>query len=583
MLFPDQVLEEIKGRIDLADFISRYVELRHAGANYKGLCPFHQEKTPSFMVSPAKGIFKCFGCGAGGNLFTFLRDVENITFVEAVKLLARDAGVDLSQSLTPESAQKASENELLYQVNETARLFFAEQLLAAPGAAARAYLAKRELSLDTIRQFSLGFAPNAWDTLLQHLSHKGFSEQICLAAGLLVKNDAGKIYDKFRNRVMFPIVNLSGLACGFTGRVLSDADNPKYLNSPETPVYHKGNILYGLVHARDHIKKEGSTVVVEGNVDLLTLFQGGIANIVAASGTAFTETQAITLKRFCDSVTLVFDGDNAGQNAARRGINILINAGLIVRIVTLPENQDPDSYFKRAGKRVFTELLSQGRDIADFIIDRFALTRDITIPEHKSRIVKELAPLLAGISDPILRTELIKKAASRLHIQEALIVPQQQRSRPQSADPETGAGKRTAREELLERRILELLIMNGKKNLPLVRRFLQPGDFSSGSYQELLNAILEQDGFTESLLNTLGEEMRNFTSAVYLSGESSEGPEGENEMLMLIFKMRERKLLNERAQIKKELALPGADSDALNRKFSELTAQINSLKEELEG
>lgn len=584
MRIPESVLEEIKSRFDIAQFISRYVDLKKAGANHKGLCPFHQEKTPSFMVSASKGIFKCFGCGAGGNLFTFLRDVENISFYEAVRILAQEASIDITQYGGKEAEQHKSENERLFKLNEAARAFFQESLKGADAAGARSYLDKRALKAEIVSQFSLGFAPASGEALLNRLKFLGFSEEDGVKAGLLVKRDDGRVYDKFRNRVMIPIVNLSGLFAGFTGRVLNDNDNPKYLNSPETPVFQKGKLLFGLFAGRDAIRKEGCVFVVEGNVDLLTLVQGEVRNVVATSGTAFTETQALLLKRFCEQAVIVYDGDNAGQNAAQRGIPVLINAGLRVRIAVLPWEEDPDSYFKKVGREAFLAEINRAKDVPDFVMELFGHRNDLSVAENKVKAVAEFAPFLQAVDNPILRSEWVRKVALHTGLREDMILGKAVNNRVRNVvqakvQAENGAPAATS-ETMLEEAILGLLIRDFEAHFPLVSRHLQETDFSDPACRMFFRLLIERNGFDPAMLNEMdGELGKNLSRLVLEAGVQEVKKSADTEMHDLILKIRGNRIKRQRSEIKRRMALPGEDKEKLMVEFNALTQEINGLKE----
>ncbi len=583
MLIPENVLEEIKSHFDIAQFISRYVELKKAGANHKGLCPFHQEKTPSFMVSSGKGIFKCFGCGAGGNLFTFLRDIENISFHEAVRMLAKEAGIELSQYSTRDAEEKKSENERLYRINDAARAFFQDSLNAPDAEIAKEYLAKRELNSETIMQFSIGYASGQWEALLKHLRAGGFSEEDGIKAGLLVRRDDGRISDKFRNRIMFPIVNLSGLTAGFTGRVLIDADNPKYLNSPETPVFQKGKLLFGLFAARDSIRKESLAYIVEGNVDLITVSQAGIKNVVATSGTAFTETQALLLKRFCEQAVIVYDGDNAGLNAAQRGIPILINAGIKVRIVALPMDEDPDSFIKKNGADAFLDAAKNAKDVPDFIIDLFESRNDLSVPENKVMLVDEFTPFLLAVEDPLLKSEWIRKTAKRTGLREDLIFAKssRQKDKPRGSSSTLSVEKPLQKimDSELEERIISLLMHDGERNMPAALQHVKDDDFNDPSCRALFQAIVERNGFDQSIMNILDDKAREIAGRLAMENETLAGKHLTGiDINSLILKLHGNRTKLKRSELKRRLLLPGEDREKLMAEFNELTREINELK-----
>lgn len=585
MRFPDSVLEEIKARIDLAGFISRYVDLRRAGSNLKGLCPFHQEKTASFVVTPSKGIYKCFGCGAAGGLFTFLRDIDNISFVEAVKILAKEAGVALPDHSDGREMEREKESDLLFRINDAARAFFMKALAAPAGKSARDYLDQRGVSMETAEAFSIGFAPDSYDALMSAMG-KDFTQEDLVRAGLLVRREDNRTYDKFRNRLVFTIQNLSGLTCGFSARVLNKEDNPKYLNSPETPVFQKSRLLYGLLQAREGIKKEDMAVIVEGNVDLITLFQGGIKHAVASLGTAFTDSHALLLKRFCSRVTILYDGDKAGQNSAKRGLELLVNAGLGVRIVTLPEGDDPDTFFRKNGLERLLEELGKGKDLVDFLVDHFEKGKNLSEPENKSLIVKEMGPLLAAITDPVIRAEYVRKAALRIGTREDFLIRPSTglRRPPQSREPAAPAPEPVSKEEAFQERVLTVLLRNSAATLPLVRRFMAADDFTVPVFRKLYLAVLENGVFNDTVLTLLTPDEQICAARLAVTTtEKSDGAAVE-EMQGEILRYRRRQLEAQRSDLKQCMGLEQdeAAKKELMRKFQDLTARINGLSLEQE-
>ncbi|MCK5734206.1 MAG: DNA primase, partial [Candidatus Latescibacteria bacterium] len=362
---PEEVIEDIRAQINIADVVSDYVALKKKGQNYFGLCPFHVEKTPSFSVNVEKQIFHCFGCGAGGNVFTFLRDVEKISFVEAVRLVAQKAGVPLPEERSGTRSGEVSDE--LYRANELAQKYFQHLLWKdASGEKVRTYLAERDLSEETAKRFGLGVALPNWDGLLKVGAKRALGGETLQKAGLVVPRTGGGFYDRFRDRLMFPITNIGGRTVAFGARTLDPEGHPKYLNSPETPIYRKGHILYGLSEAKDAIRKTGQVLIVEGYTDLLRLMQSGIEHVVASSGTAFTPEQAKLLSRYGDRVVLVYDADQAGSAAALRGIDILLAADLDVRVISLPEGHDPDSFVREEGPDRFLNLLQDAQPILDY-------------------------------------------------------------------------------------------------------------------------------------------------------------------------------------------------------------------------
>ena len=330
--------------------ISEHVQLVKKGRNYSGLCPFHDEKTPSFSVDPDRQFYHCFGCGVGGNVFKFIQEIDRVTFVEAVKFLAERAGIALPERSGPSREEDAADDEL-YRANDLAQKYFHHLLLKDDvSASARTYLQTRGLTGETIARFGLGYAPPEWDALLKVAGRRDLNPQVLERAGLALPRPKGSgHYDRFRDRVTFPIANLSSRIIAFGARALQSDQEPKYLNSPETPIYHKGRVLYGLSDTRDAIRRRDAVLVVEGYMDLLSLVQAGVEHVAATSGTALTEDQCRTLARYARQVVLLFDGDAAGSTAAMRGLEVILGTGLDVRVVSLPTGHDPDSFVQEHG------------------------------------------------------------------------------------------------------------------------------------------------------------------------------------------------------------------------------------------
>ncbi len=582
MKIPSSVLEEIKSRHDIVQFISRYVDLKRSGSNYKGLCPFHQEKTPSFMVNPARSMFKCFGCGMGGDIISFLRGMENISFYESIKLLAGESGVDLSQYDSDESEAERNEADLLYKLNDEARAFFMDVMNSSMAKPAQEYLARRGITDRTIKAFSIGYAPWDGNAIINHLRAKQFSDENIVKGGLAIMRDNGEIVDKFRNRIMVPFQNLSALTCGFTGRVLDDNDNPKYLNSPETAVFKKGNFLFGLLQARETIRREKALILVEGNFDLLTLFQGGITNTAATSGTALTDKQALLIKRFADKIIVVFDGDKAGQSATAKGLPILLNAGLTVRALTLPKEDDPDSFLRAHGPENFRKYLLNAVDIVDFTIRRLSTENDLSVPENKALLVKEISELLRFVSDPVLRSAFVKAASEKTGLPERAVISgisANKYNRP-------GIKEQPIQTPYLsipphELRLLELLVLDPQASIALVNQFVHPTDITNPTVRHLLSAIVEKGEFNPSILATLPAEATDLVSRIVVGSENSSANEAANreETHDIVLKIKEKSLVKTRSELKLKLKENSADKETLMKEFDSLTAEINKLKE----
>jgi DNA primase len=402
----DSVLEEIKSRLDIVDFISEYVHLKHAGQNLKGLCPFHTEKTPSFTVSPAKQIYHCFGCNSGGDIFSFLVKYENVTFPEAVSILAKKAGVVLKT--TQKDAVKTGEKEILLNIHKDAVTFFQQQLPR--GEKAKQYFNQRGIDVKAQKLFSLGYAPKTWNALLNYLTGKGYKADVIKKSGLVTQGNKG-VYDTFRDRVMFPIYDLKGDVIAFGGRAIN-GDEPKYLNSPETIIFNKRKVLYGLHRAKDSIKETGYALFMEGYLDVITAHMYGFSNSVAPLGTAFTQEHGKLIKRFVEDVILVFDSDEAGRKAVKNATNILLESGLNVKILSFPDKEDPDSFLRKNGGEAFQQLLDNPLSIVDFFMQQKG---------DKRLIAHEALETISKAPDKVLQGHYVKMLSEKLMINEIYI------------------------------------------------------------------------------------------------------------------------------------------------------------------
>lgn len=417
----EEFIEQVRAHSDIVSIINDYVTLKRKGKNYWGVCPFHGEKTPSFSVNQDKQFFYCFGCGAGGNVFTFISKKEGISFTEAVKKLALRAGIPVPEGeKTPEERRLEQErSELLAVLKYTTALFHSNLLKSSAAEAARQYLKKRGILPQTIEKFQLGFAPAEWDALYRLLQRKGFSPGIIEKAGLSLPRSKGTgYYDRFRSRIMFPIHNVHGAVIGFGGRVLDDAQ-PKYLNSPETPLFNKRHQLYGLYFAGPAIKDTGRAIVVEGYMDVITAHQHGIGDVVASLGTAFTPEQAKSLLKATYDIYIAYDADAAGQNATLRGLGILSGMGANVRVLSVPEGKDPDDYIRKRGKEAFHDLLQNAQGLIAYYLAQAMAGEEITSPTGKANVVKQMLPLLAALKNEVEIDEYLRMIAGRLKVDEA--------------------------------------------------------------------------------------------------------------------------------------------------------------------
>lgn len=443
------VVDEIKQRLDIVEGIGAYVRLQKAGANYKGLCPFHTEKTPSFIVFPESQRWHCFGaCSTGGDLFSFVMRRENMDFAEALRLLAGRAGIEL-EPVTAAARQQRDVLDRLREINAIAADLYHHVLLAAPeGAAGRGYFARRGVSDQTVAAFQLGYAPDEWHRLEQHLKSRGVSQQEAIEAGVLAANEAGQVYDRFRGRVLFPIRDIHGRIIGFGGRVLDDSQ-PKYLNTPQTPLFDKGSVLYGIDLARQSIRESGAAIVVEGYMDVIIPHQCGVTNLVACMGTALSEAHIDALKRMTRTLILALDPDNAGLRAADKGVQVAQESmdrsivpvpdarGLIryeerlnaeIRILLMPDGLDPDELILRDRER-WNQLVAEALPVPEFYLQMAMREIDVSTAKGKARASERFLPIVAALGNPVERAHYVQRLAQWIRVDERELVPQLDRMR----------------------------------------------------------------------------------------------------------------------------------------------------------
>ena len=473
--------ELIKSKIDIVNFISDYITLKKAGRNYKSVCPFHSEKTPSFVVSPERGSWHCFGaCGEGGDAISFLQKWENIEFLEALKILAKKVGVKLT-GFTP--TDNIRQKEKLYEINHLACEFFHYLLTKhALGMRAREYLDTRRIKKEIIDTFMLGYAPNSWDSLSKYLQKKGYSPEEISLSGLTIKSDSGRFYDRFRGRVMFTLKDHRGNMIGFSGRKLAEStDNQaKYINSPETPIYHKGSTLYGMDVTKEYIKKSGDAVIVEGEFDFLSSFQSGVVNIVAIKGSALTEDQVLLLKRYTENLILALDSDFAGNEAARRGIEVADNTGLTVKVVKLLYGKDPAECVEKS-PHLWKESVEKAVPIYEFVIDTALSKYDKSTANGKKKIGDDVLPLLAKIQNPIIQSHYIKRLTRELEVNEEsieILIRRLAKNTCKTLSPEIQVVVHN-RGEMIEEYLLSLIIQSKtpKNSMEKAMKILEVDDF----------------------------------------------------------------------------------------------------------
>lgn len=496
----DEFIDRLRSQSDIVNVIAEYVPLKKRGRNYWGCCPFHGEKTPSFSVTPEKGFFYCFGCQAGGNVFNFLMKVENITFFEAAKLLAKKLDIPL-----PEKEKSERDRELereragLLRANTTARDFFHACLTKTGyGKAALEYLASRGIGGDTIAAFQIGFAPPAWDKLVTALTGRGFSADMLVKAGLaLPRPTGGGIYDRFRDRVMYPITDLRGQVVGFGGRVM-DGSQPKYLNTAETPVFNKRHILYGLDKAYQAIRQTGKAIIVEGYMDLIALQANGIKNAVASLGTAFTPEQAKQLARYASEVCFAYDSDAAGQNATLKALATVRTLGLGVRVVMLPDGKDPDEFIRKHGVEAFRSLVDEAPALLDYQVRRALATTDYSGLEGKVAVVAKVVPALAEAENAVEVNAHIARLAETLAIDEGAIraelgkfAAQGQKDKNVSRGKTigmTGLSRPAAKTVKAEQELIRLMLEDSAI-IPYVQAQLADEDIQGEARKKIINSL----------------------------------------------------------------------------------------------
>ena len=497
MFYPDELIEEVRSRNDIVDVISGYVHLQKKGANYFGLCPFHNEKSPSFSVSRSKQMYYCFGCGAGGNVFTFLMEYENDTFPEAVKALADRAGISLPEADESEEAKREqSKRSRLLAINKEAAKYFYFQLRAKQGELGLNYLRERQLTDETIHRFGLGYANKTADDLVRYLKGKGFSEELIREAGLCNTDEKHGMYDKFWNRVMFPIEDINHRVIGFGGRVMGDG-KPKYLNSPETPIFDKSRNLYGLNFARS--SRKGNIILCEGYMDVIAMHQAGFNQAVASLGTAFTLGQAGLLKRYTKEVLLSYDSDGAGVKAALRAIGILKEAGLTGRVINLEPYKDPDEFIKNLGAEAFQERIDNAENSFLFEIRMLQREYDLNDPEKKTEFHRAVAKKLCEFPEEVERENYLEAVAEKYHIGfESLrkLVASTAAStglaRPVER-PKSGIQKKTTPEDNVKKtqRLLLTWLAEEPQIYPKIAAFLSAEDFTEELYRKVADRLFE--------------------------------------------------------------------------------------------
>ncbi len=537
MRIPEHTIEDIRSSANIVDIISSYVALRKRGKNFIGLCPFHQEKTPSFTVSEEKQIFHCFGCHAGGNVYKFLMEYKSISFIEAVQEIAESVGITLNFEDDKISSEQ-SELEELYEINVIAAKYFSDNLLKSEhGEVARDYLTKRKIKTQTQKVFGLGFALNGWEHFVNYARDNQINLDNAKLLGLIDSKESGNYYDKFRGRIIFPIFSPNGRVIAFGGRVFQGEENiAKYLNSPESSIYLKRKSLYGLFHAKDEIRKLNKAILVEGYMDVIALWQHGVKNVVASSGTSLTDDQARLLSRYTTNIVVIFDADEAGNKAAMRSIEILLKQDFEVKLLSLPKGEDPDSYVNNFGKDSFEELVNASKNFLEFQTAQYESQGMFDNPTTEAKAIRELVKSAAFINDELKRGLLVRSIARKFNLREKLLETElnkylEQNSRvirpTQTVKSKNGKPSSHILSETdkrlfpLEKELVELLFEGNEEIIGNIFDTIMPEDFTNKSLGTLAKIVhdsyLEGNYNTASLVEKIDDEkLKNYVLSITL-------------------------------------------------------------------
>ncbi|OIO36954.1 MAG: DNA primase [Candidatus Omnitrophica bacterium CG1_02_44_16] len=523
-LFSENVINEVIDRSNIVELISSYIPLKRAGRNYKSPCPFHPEKTPSFIVSADKQIFHCFGCGVGGNALSFVMQYEKVNFREALEILAQRSGITLPEP-DKNDFQRSREDiaKNLYALYETTSVFFHTNLMNSTEAqSTRMYLQKRGISKETAAKFRLGYSMQGWDALIKHLKSKDVSLSLIERSGLVVAKEDSGYYDRFRNRIMFPIIDIKDRAIGFGARVLpgqdkAEGDNsqPKYINSPETPIYSKSKNLYGLIQAKEEIRKKDQAIVVEGYLDMILPFETGINNVVASLGTALTIEQIHLIKRYTNHVVMLYDADLAGQLATMRALELLIKEDMDVRVAALPKGHDPDTYARQFGKEKFLDMIEKAKPIFDYKLSYLLSKYDPRTTIGKDKIVREILPAIKKFQNHTLRTEYVRITADKLKVDEKALLEDLKNTKENDYENEKTESSALEHYKLTEipitERMLVKLMLDEIHLVDQLRTQIEPSDFVEEKLRKIVQFIFDffsqgRDCKPNILMNYLDDE-----------------------------------------------------------------------------
>jgi len=573
---PQDFIEQVRSSSDIVNVVSSYVPLKPSGKSFKGLCPFHNEKTPSFHVNPDRQIFHCFGCNEGGDAFKFLMLYDKLSFVEAVEQLAGRAGLALPRRSGPPDP-KERDRTVLLKVYAEASKFYQSQLNDTPeGARAIAYLEKRGFTRETIRDHGIGLAPDQWSALLEHLTRRGARPEQIEHAGFVIPRKNGRgFYDRFRNRVMVPIASESGQTIAFGGRMLGDGE-PKYLNSPESPVYNKSAVLYGFHHARDSIRREGHAILMEGYMDCLQAYQAGVHQAVACCGTSLTAGHARLLRRYTDCVLLNFDPDDAGMRAARRSIDLLLEEGFDIKVLTLPDGLDPDSFIRARGADAYRALIPEAGSFVRFLIQEASKRYDVGTPRGKAAFLNDVLPLIGKIPNRVERIGYVGPLAEYAAITDGAVLDELERHVETKAQRFKLPVVEASPVKLAERELIRWILSSPEDSAILDE--LEEEDLEGLATAPILRMMKEQkktdELSSEALLDRLSPDALRTQMTRILSEPSPLGPrQSARDCLNGLRKERwKRKLSRLRAKL-----ASGADDDNLTAEILSLARRIETL------
>jgi DNA primase len=581
----EDTITQIKDHVNIVNVIGEFVPLKKSGQNYKGLCPFHTEKTPSFVVNPQKGIFHCFGCGVGGNVFNFLMKLKGISFPDAVRLLGERAGIHVETEGRRDV--KRSKVDILYKINETASSFFANNLLSEKGVHALRYLKIRKIDSTTTKAFHLGYSLRSWDALLLYLQSKGFGTGILEESGLILKKRRGDgYYDRFRNRIIFPIQDSIGRYVGFGARILEteNEEGPKYINTNENLLFHKGKQLYGFYNAEEFIRREDSVFVVEGYFDVIRMYKEGFRNAVAPLGTALTEEQIALILRYTRNIYLLFDPDEAGLKAALRSINMLFKRGVEPYIVRFPQGKDPGDFFDEYSGEEFDILREDAVPGIDFIIGTFIDEKKVYTANEKIIILHRLSDYYTGMESTILKDELIAKTSKVLKTEEYILKKEIEKFAKKNV-PQIRRGSSGEKEHIVVSAELRLLLflLSNPEYFHLVEARLDESYFNGKWTKRLWNAILKAQKVSDWNSGTVLDYLDDEKYIEYISGKLMDEVLTNNPketITELMVKLKKNKLENQITAINKKLAKAELENDEASKStlLLELAAQENELK-----